>query len=158
MSINNKVISKNFQSPIKNNINVFLTNMDVEKRDKINMVKFLSIPKIMNVFFLNKKYKYVCFLCPNNICFINGIERYIFKFFDIKTHKDVGGFDLIKVCLCSINKNNINNFYIETYDGKTQRNYEFETNSKDTASYYVKSINYLTQLEKCKIYNKKNIF
>ena len=158
MNINNLVLSKNFQSPIKNNINNFMTNMNDDKIDKINMIKYLSIPRIMNLFFLNKKYKYVCFLCPNNISYIKGIESYIFKFLDIKSHKFRGGFDLIKVILCSINKNNPNNFIIETYDGKTQRNYEFETNSQDTARYYLKSIYYLSQLEKCKIYNNKNIF
>ena len=158
MNINNKVLSKNFQSPIKNNIKNFLTNMKDEKMDKINMIKYLSIPKIMNLIYLKKKHKYVCFLCPNNISYINGIESYIFKFFDIKSHKFVGGFDLIKISSCAVNNSSPNNFYIETYDGKTQRNYEFETNSKEMASYYVKSINYLAQLEKCKIYNNKNIF
>ena len=158
MNINNKVLSKNFSSPIKNNINNFLTNMNDEKKDKINMVKMLSVPKIMNLFFQNIKYKYICFLCPNNICYINGIEGYIFKFFDIKSCKFVGGFDLVKVSLCTLNSSNPNNFIIETYDGKEKRKYEFETNSKDRASYYVKSINYLARLEKCKIYNNKNIF
>ena len=71
---------KNFQSPIKNNINVFLTNMDDEKKYKINMVKFLSIPKIMNVFFLNKKYKYVCFLCPNNIYILMELKAIYLNF------------------------------------------------------------------------------
>ena len=159
MNINKKVLSKNFNSPIRNNINNFLTNMiKDEKMDKINMIKYLSVPKIMKLSYLNKKHKYVCFLCPNNICYINGIEGYIFKFFDIKNHTFVGGFDLIKISSCAVNNINQNNFFIETYDGKTKRNYEFETNSKGTASYYVKCINYLSQLEKCKIYNNKNIF
>ena len=158
MNVNNKVLSKNFQSPIKNNIKDFLTNMNDEKKDKINMVKFLSTPKIMNINFLHKKYKYICFICPNNISYINGIESYIFKFLDIKSHKLMGGFDLIKISSCSINNKKQNNFFIETYDGKTHRNYEFETNSKENALYYIKSINYLSQLEKCKIYNNKSIF
>ena len=158
VNINNEVLSKNFQSPIKNNISNFLTNMNDVKKDKINMIKYLSIPKYMNIIFLQKKYKYLCLLCPNNLSYINAIESYIFKFVDVKNNKPVGGFDLIKVNLCSLNNNNPKNFFVETYDGKTQRNYEFETNSKDTASYCVKSINYLSQLEKCKIYNNKNIF
>ena len=111
----------------------------------------------MNLNFLNNKYKFICFLCPSNISYIKGIESYIFKFVDIRSYKLIGGFDLIKVNLCSINNNNQNNFYIETYDKKTHRNYEFETSSKDIASQYVKYLNYLCQLEKCKIYNNKNI-
>ena len=157
MNLSNKVLSKNFNSPIKSNINNFLINMNDEKIDKINMIKFLSMPRIMNLNFLNNKYKFICFLCPSNISYIKGIESYIFKFVDIRSYKLIGGFDLIKVNLCSINNNNQNNFYIETYDKKTHRNYEFETGSKDIASQYVKYINYLCQLEKCKIYNNKNI-
>ena len=157
MNLSNKVLSKNFNSPIKSNINNFLINMNDEKIDKINMIKFLSMPRIMNLNFLNNKYKFICFLCPSNISYIKGIESYIFKFVDIRSYKLIGGFDLIKVNLCSINNNNQNNFYIETYDKKTHRNYEFETGSKDIASQYVKYLNYLCQLEKCKIYNNKNI-
>ena len=157
MNLSNKVLSKNFNSPIKSNINNFLTNMNDEKIDKINMIKFLSVPRIMKLNFLNNKYKFICFLCPNNISYINGIESYIFKFVDIRSYKLVGGFDLIKVNLCSVNNNNLKNFYIETYDGKTYRNYEFETSSKDIAIQYAKYISYLCQLEKCKIYNYKNI-
>ena len=157
MNLNNKVLSKNFPSPIKSNINNFLISMNDEKKDKINMINFLSVPRIMDLYFLNNKYKYICFLCPNNICYINGIESYIFKLVDVRRYKLMGGFDLIKVNYCSVNNNNQNNFYIETYDGKTHRNYEFGTSSKDIASQYVKSINYLAQLEKCKIYNYNNI-
>ena len=158
MNLNNKVLSKNFQSPIKNNIKDFLINMNDEKKDKINMVKFLSTPKIMNLYYLNKKYKYVCYICPNNLSYINGIESYIFKFLDLKSHKLMGGFDLIKISSCSVNNIKQNNFFIETYDGKTHRKYEFETSNKENALYFIKSINYLSQLEKCKIYNNKNVF
>lgn len=158
MNLSSDILSKNFQSPIKNNINDFLVNMNDEKKDKINMIKFLSVPRIMNMFYKNKKYKFVFVLCPNNISYLNGIESYIFKFFDLKSHKFVGGFDLIKVSFCSINNRNEKNFFIETFDGNLHRNYEFETNSKENTINYTKAINYLSQLEKCKIYNKKNIF
>ena len=158
ININNNVLSTKFYSPIKNNINNFMINMNDAKKDKINMVNFLSIPKIMNLFFLDKKYKCICFISPNNISYIKGIESYIFKILDKKTYKVFGGFDLIKVNICSINIKKPENFFIETNDGNTTRNYEFETNSKDISNYYVKSIIYLSQLEKCKIYNNKNIF
>jgi hypothetical protein len=158
VNINNKVMSKNFNSPIKTNINNFLTNMNDEKRDKINMIKFLSKPRTMNVYFQQKKYTYLFFLSPNNLSYINAIETYIFKFVDMKNRKPIGGFDLIKVDLCSLNNNNPNFFYVRTNDGKIQRNYEFEASSQENAIRYVQSINYLVQLEKCKIYNNKNIF
>ena len=161
-NFNNSVInininkSKNFQSPIKNNINKFLTIMNDSKKDKIKMVKFLSVPRIMNLFLAQKKYKCICFICPNNISYVNGIESYIFKILDKNTYKVLGGFDLVKISICSINNKKPENFFIETYDGKINRNYQFETDLKD-ANYFVKSINYLSQLEKCKIYNNKNI-
>ena len=158
MNLNNNVLSKNFFSPIKNNINEFLVNMNDEKKDKINMVKFLSIPRVLIMSYENKKYRFVCLLCPNNICYLNGIESYIFKFMDLKSHKYMGGFDLIKVSFCSVSHRKQKNFLVQTFDGNINRNYEFETNSKENAFYYSKSINYLSQLEKCKIYNKKNIF
>ena len=62
MNLSNKVLSKNFNSPIKSNINNFLINMNDEKIDKINMIKFLSVPRIMKLNFLNNKYKFICFL------------------------------------------------------------------------------------------------
>ena len=158
MNLNSNVLSKNFFSPIKNNINEFLIKMNDEKKDKINMIKFLSTPRIMIMLYENKRYRFVCLLCPNNICYNNGIESYIFKFIDIKSRKCMGGFDLIKVSFCSVNHRKQKNFLVQTFDGNVNRNYEFETNSKENANYYSKSINYLSQLEKCKIYNKKNIF
>ena len=154
---NNIRQTKNFISPIKSNINNFLTEMNDEKIDKIKMVNFLSVPRILVLYFQNKTFKFVCFLCPNNISYINGIESYIFKFVDLKTKKVMGGFDLIKIKICSLNINNPQKFYIETYDGKVFRKYEFDTGNKDISSYYVKSINYMVQLEKCKIFKKKNI-
>ena len=154
-SINNSLNHK--PAYIKNNINRFLNEMKDELKDKVSMIKFLSIPRIMDFIFENKKMKYVFYLCPSNVSYINGIEGYIFKWIDIKSQKPVGGFDLIKITFCGIKVNEINNFIIKTFDGKIQRNYEFITGDGEIADYYVRSINYLSQLEKCKTYNSKNI-
>jgi len=156
---NNKLLSKNLSSPIKKNINNFLSKMNDVKKDKINIIAFLSVPRIMNLYFMNEKFTFIFVLCPNNICFKDAIESYIFKFADINKKQYVGGFDLIKVKICSRIQNKPNNFYIETFNGKNYRNYEFETKSSYLANNYVKGINYLSQLVKCKLYNlqKKNI-
>ena len=150
---NNKLISKSLFTPIKKNINNFLRNMNDVKKDKINKIGFLCIPRIMNLYFMDKKYTFIFVLCPNNICYNDAIESYIFKFADINRKQFIGGFDLIKVKICSKIQNKPNNFYIETFNGKSHRNYEFETNSPYLANNYVKAINYLTQLVKCKLYN-----
>ena len=155
--VNNKSNQKvkNILSPIKKNIDNFLIKMN-DSKDKMNILAFLSTPRIMNLYFLDKKYKLICVLCPNNICYVEAIENYIFKFTDIKKKQNIGGFDLIKVKICTKIPNKPNNFYIKTFDGKIDRNYEFETKSPIIANNYVKAISYLTQLVKCNLYNFKN--
>ena len=66
----------------------------------------------------------------------------------------MGGFDLIKINSCCINYKENKNILIETFDGEYHREYELITESKNTAENFVKSINYLSRLEKCKTYNK----
>ena len=156
--INNKSksLTKNLTTPIKKNISNFLNKMNDAKQDKINIIAFLSIPRIMNLYFMDKKYKFICVLSPNIICYKDAIESYIFKFGDINKKQFVGGFDLIKIKICSKIPNRPNNFYIETFNGNNYRKYEFETKSPYLANNYVKTINYLTQLVKCKLYDFKN--
>ena len=132
--------------------------MNDAKKDKINIIAFLSIPRIMNLYYLNQKYTYIFILSPSDICYRDGIESYIFKFADIETKQFVGGFDLIKVKICSKIRNKPNNFYIETFNGKIKRNYEIETKSPQIADNYVKYINYLSQLIKCKVYDLKSVY
>ena len=145
-------------TPIKNNISNFLSKMNDAKKDKIKMISFLSIPRIMNLYFLNKKYKYIFLLSPSKTSYQDAIESYIFQFENISTKKFVGGFDLIKVNSCSQIKIRPNNFQVQTYNGKFYRNYEFETKSPIISEKYVRAFNYLVQLVKCKIYNYKSIY
>ena len=159
--INNNVKKpklKNLFTPITTNINNFLRKMNDVKKDKINIISFLSIPRIMNLYYLNQKYTFIFVLSPNEISYKEGIESYIFKFADINSQQFVGGFDLIKVKICSKIQNKPNNFYIETFNGKIKRNYEIEANSSYIADNYVKYINYLSQLVKCKIYDFKSVY
>ena len=72
---------------------------------------------------------------------------------DIHNKKFVGGFDLIKVNSCIINNINPNNFLLETFDGNKIGKYELNAESLEKCSYNVKCINYLSQLEKCKLFN-----
>ena len=155
---NSKTISKNFFTPIKKNISNFLTKMNDVKKDKINIIAFLSIPRIMNLYYLEQKYTFIFVLSPSDICYKEGIESYIFKFADINNKQFVGGFDLIKVRICSKIQNKPNNFYIETFNGRIRREYEIEAKSSYIADNYVKYINYLSQLIKCKVYDIKSVY
>ena len=137
------------------NISKFLKDMNDITKDKISMIKFLSIPRIMKLIFMEKDYKFIFMLRPNLLSYLKGLESYIFQWNDIKTRKEIGGFDLVKVNSCCINYKQKENVLIETFDGEIHRQYELITKSKDDASNIVKSINYLSRLEKCKIYNKK---
>ena len=137
------------------NISKFLKDMNDITKDKISMVKYLSIPRIMDLIFNEKKYKFIFMLKPNQFSYLKGLESYIFQFIDIKTKKIVGAFDLIKVNSCCVNYKEQKNVLIETFDGEIHREYELITKSNRDASIFVKSINYLSRLEKCKIYNKK---
>ncbi len=153
---NKKIDSPREMTNLKN-ISKFLKDMNDITKDKISMVKFLSIPRIMKLIFLEQEYKFIFMLRPNRISYLKGLESYIFQWSDIKTKKDIGGFDLIKVNSCCINYKQNENVLIETFDGEIHREYELITKSKNDASNIVKSINYLSRLEKCKIYNKKYI-
>ena len=137
------------------NVKKFLNNMNDATKDKINMIKFLSIPRIMELNFMEQNYKFIFMLIPSSMSYIKGIESYLFQWNDVNTYKAVGGFDLLKVNSCYINYQNNKNVFIETFDGINHRQYELLTKSSDIASLYVKSINYLSRLEKSKIYNKQ---
>ncbi len=148
-------INYNKRSNLRTISNFVKDMKDNENKDKINMIKFLFIPRKLKMIINNNSYDFLFILCPNKLSYLNGIESYIFKWMDLKTENYVGGFDLIKVNNCSINNNSPNRFLIETFDGNNIRNYDIDCNSLNLCYCYVKYINYLSQLEKCKLFNNK---
>ena len=147
----------------------FIYQMNDEKKDKLNMINFLCVPRKMKLVLTkssqlsSKKFtkilSLIFVLTPNMMCYQHGLESYIFKFMEPDKKKFIGGFDLIKVQSCIIGTNNPKHFHLETFDGKKTRRYEIDADSLELCSSYVKSINYLNQLEKCKAfdyYNKKD--
>ena len=152
----NKIIETPKEAINLKNVSKFLKDMNDITKDKISMVKYLSIPRIMDLIFNQKNYKFIFMLKPNQFSYLRGLESYIYQFIDLKTRKEQGGFDLIKVNSCCINYKESKNVLIETFDGEIHREYELITKSSIEASIIVKSINYLSRLEKCKIYNKNN--
>ena len=152
----NKIIETPKEAINLKNVSKFLKDMNDITKDKISMVKYLSIPRIMDLIFNQKNYKFIFVLKPNQFSYLKGLESYIYQFIDLKTRKEQGGFDLIKVNSCCINYKESKNVLIETFDGEIHREYELITKSSIEASIIVKSINYLSRLEKCKIYNKNS--
>jgi hypothetical protein len=146
-------------------VNNFLNDMNDESRDKISLITFLSIPRIMNMIISpNKKYSFIFYCSPTNISCMYGIETYIFKWNECKNFSLIGYFDLINVENCyldndnkrifniilndsNINENNLNN---DEINGKN--NYSIEADDEETALGYVNSINFISQLVKYRIY------
>ena len=84
-------------------ISKFFVNMKDDSRDKLEIINFLSKPKLMTMNYRNNKYKFIFILCPNKLCYLNGIESYVYKWMDVDTQKFVGGFTLVKIIACFIN-------------------------------------------------------
>ena len=147
--------------------------MDDESKDKISLLTFLSIPRIMNMIISpDQKYSYVFYCSPTNISCLYGIETYIFKWNECKNFNLVGYFDLINVENCYLdndnrkmfdivlntstkNENSKNNDKI-VLDDNSSNYYCIETESEEIAINYVHAIIFTSQLVKYRIYlNKK---
>ena len=85
----------------------FIYQMNDEKKDKLNMINFLCVPRKMKLVLTkssqlsSKKFtkilSLIFVLTPNMMCYQHGLESYIFKFMEPDKKKFIGGFDLIKV-------------------------------------------------------------
>ena len=147
-------------------VNNFLNDMNDESRDKISLITFLSIPRIMNMIVSNnKKYSFIFYCSPTNISCMYGIETYIFKWNECKNFSLMGYFDLINVENCFLdngnkkifniilndsNNNNEINLNNDEINGKN--NYSIEADNEESALGYVNSINFVSQLVKYRIY------
>ena len=177
-SINNSPKSNNLIESSSKNIlnepnsfrilNNFLNDMDDESKDKISLITFLSIPRIMKMVISQEQtYSYVFYCSPTNISCLYGIETYIFKWNECKNYNLVGYFDLINVENCYLdNKNkkifniilnsNKNNIIINNDEINNRNNYCIETDKEEIANNYVHAISFASQLVKYRIYlNKK---
>lgn len=146
-------------------VNNFLNDMNDESEDKISLIKFLSIPRIMNMIISNnKKYSFIFYCSPTNISCMYGIETYIFKWNECKNFGLMGYFDLINVENCFLDNDNKKIFNIILNDSNThennlnndeingKNNYSIEADDEETALGYVNSINFVSQLVKYRIY------
>jgi hypothetical protein len=148
-------------------LNNFINNMDDESKDKISLLTFLSIPRIMNMIISkDQKFTFVFYCSPTNISCLYGIETYIFKWNECKNFNLTGYFDLINVENCYLNNDNRNIFeIILNNNGKNNNSDEFngtnhyyiEAEGQETAINYVNAINFTSQLVKYRVYLRKKM-
>jgi len=119
--------------------------------NKIDYLNFLSTPRIMFLINdINEKIPYIFSLSPNISSYNNGIERYSFKWINIKNFSDNTSYDLYHLKKCNLNQNNNKIFYIifEEHDYiEENENYSSTFNidalSFELANNYVNGLNYL---------------
>ena len=172
-TINDSPKNKNLELSSKSNcnevksfrlLNNFLNEMDDQSKDKIFLISFLSIPRIMNMIISNEqKYKFIFYCSPTNVSCLYGIETFIFKWNECNNYNLVGYFDLINVENCYLNENNRKIIEIILNDKSKNKNnecsnhYSIETDEENIAVTYVNAITFTSQLVKYRIYlrNKK---
>jgi hypothetical protein len=141
-------------------VDIFLTHMDDDSFEKTSLLTFITIPRVLNMVITDsQKMKFVFECTPSNVACSYGIESYVFKWKDIKTFKQVGGFDLINVDICSVNTNNKNQFDIilsaSDADSRSSFTYSIEADNEQDTKNYVNSINFIAQLIKCRAFVKR---
>ena len=139
-------------------VDIFLTNMDDDSTEKISLLTFITIPRLLNMIITqNQKIPFIFTATPSNIACSFGIESYIFKWNDCKTFNQIGSFDLINVDTCSINQNYKKQFdiIISTNNNWECFTYSIEAENENDAKNYVNSINFISQLIKCRAFVRK---
>lgn len=133
----------------------FISEMNDENKERINMINYLSVPRIMSLI-NNNSVPYIFVLSPNSICHLYGIETYVFKWREFKDGVNNGYFDLLKVINCSKNKLYPNHFIIQIEDTNDNglKTYEIEAASLEICKHYVDCLNFLSQLIKCKAFKR----
>jgi hypothetical protein len=128
--------------------------------EKLDLLCFLSIPRLLQIMMNNTKMAFIFRLSPSKYCHKSGIEHYIFHWNEVMTNKTVGSIDILQINHCTLktescfqiayqksNKNMLNSLY---------EVYELFANQEDCLK-YVKALNYLSQLIKCKVYAMKSV-
>lgn len=139
-------------------VDIFLSNMDDDSLEKISLLTFITIPRLLNMIITqSQKVPFIFAATPSSISCSFGIESYIFKWSDCKTFNQIGSFDLINVDTCSINQNFKKQFDIIISTNKNWEcyTYSIEAENELDAKNYVNSINFISQLIKCRAFVRK---
>ena len=156
---NSLLMNLNNQNQSLKLMNNFLNNMDDDTPEKISLLTFLTIPRLMKMI-ISKEQK-ITFLfqaTPTIISCSYGIESYIFKWSDCKNFSQIGFFDFINVDNCSLNHLNNKIFEISISSNNNMEciNYLIEADNSDMAIKYINSIYFISQVIKLRAFKRKN--
>ena len=156
---NSLLMNLNNQNQSLKLMNNFLNNMDDDTPEKISLLTFLTIPRLMKMI-ISKEQK-ITFLfqaTPTIISCSYGIESYIFKWSDCKNFSQIGFFDFINVDNCSLNHfdNKIFEISISSNNNMECINYLIEADNSDMAIKYINSIYFISQVIKLRAFKRRN--
>lgn len=147
------------------NIHKFISEISNDNSsDKLTYINFLSTPRVMNLHMSSTHIQpYIFLLSPNSSAYTYGIETYSFRWLHLHNSSYYGNFDLIKLISCASRSSPSHSHLFEliiTNKGNTEdtRSLIIEAPSDEICSTYIKSLNYLAQLVKCKIYQHNVYF
>jgi hypothetical protein len=158
---NNSMINVNNQNNNNSSLNLmnnFLNNINDESPEKISLLTFLSIPRIMKMIITkDKKIPFLFQTSPTIISCSYGIESYIFKWSDCKNFSQIGFFDFINVDNCSLNQfdNKIFQISISSNNNMEKIYYFIEAENNQIALKYIHSIYFISQVIKCRAFKRK---
>jgi hypothetical protein len=157
--------NNNNNNNIRNNIHKFISEISNDNSsDKLTYINFLSTPRVMNLHMSSTHIQpYIFLLSPNSSAYIYGIETYSFRWLHLSNSSYYGNFDLIKLISCASRSSQLHSHLFEliiTNKGNNEdtRSLIIEAPSADICNTYIKSLNYLAQLVKCKIYQHNVYF
>ena len=129
--------------------------MTENNKQKINLINFLTTPRIMNMITnSNTPRPFIFFVSPNTSCYLLGTESYVFRWIELNNKIQYGNFDIIKMISCQLSKESRTIFEISIKGKEKEEKYTIEASSREMCDNYIKCLNYLNQLIKCQVYTQ----
>ena len=143
---NNKDKAKSSIIYKKNNFNL-INSPNYQKNQKINIINFLCVPKILNLIISKEKSeKYIFVVAPEEITYLKGVENYKFIMRNMISNEIENEFNIKDIKECYINKNHKNRFIIKVQiDNLNELNLEIETPNDEISEYFTYGINLLSK-------------
>ena len=153
--ISNSNIRHVINSNISQQYSNFISEMTENNKQKINLITFLTTPRIMNMITnSNTPHPFIFFVSPNTSCYLLGTESYVFRWIELNNKIQYGNFDIIKMISCQLSKESRTIFEISIKGKEKEEKYTIEASSREMCDNYIKCLNYLNQLIKCQVYTQ----
>ena len=105
--------------------------MTENNKQKINLINFLTTPRIMNMITnSNTPHPFIFFVSPNTSCYLLGTESYVFRWIELNNKIQYGNFDIIKMISCQLSKESRTIFEISIKGKEKEEKYTIEASSK----------------------------